>query len=120
MRPFRDPEETGRGWIAGAGNVWSFALDAGTSGAYPIYAAQKPFSGAAVLYDATTDEISGVLGNQMQLQNVNEPIKVEGYDELASSRPSAGLFELYKGSNPTVQGNGSAYYDIDLDVEICN
>ena len=96
------------------------SLDASTSGTYPIYAGQEAVSGASVVYDATTDQISIVLGNQMQLQNVNEPVKVEGYDQLPSSRPAAGLFELYKGSNLTVQGNGSAYYVVHLDVEVCN
>jgi hypothetical protein len=108
------------GGIAGAGNAWWFALDASTSGTYPIYAGQEAVPGASVVYDATTDQITIVLGNEMQLQNVNEPVKVEGYDQLPSSRPAAGLFELYKGSNLTVQGNGSAYYVVHLDVEVCN
>jgi hypothetical protein len=72
------------------------------------------------VYDATTDQISIVLGNQMQLQNVNEPVNVEGYNQLPSSKPAVGLFELYNGSNLTVQGNGSAYYVVHLDVEVCN
>lgn len=108
------------GGIAGAGSAWWFALDASTSGTYPIYAGQEAVPGASVVYDATTDQITIVLGNEMQLQDVNEPVKVEGYDQLPSSRPAAGLFELYKGSNLTVQGNGSAYYVVHLDVEVCN
>lgn len=108
------------GGIAGGGNAWWFALDASQSGTYPIYAGQQPVSGASVNYDATTDQITIVLGSQMQLQNVSEPVKVEGYNVLPSSRPSAGLFELYKGSNLIVQGNGSNYYVVHLDVEVCN
>jgi hypothetical protein len=72
------------------------------------------------VYDATNDQISILLGKQMQLQNLNEPVKVEGYNQLPSSRPVAGVFELYKGSNLTVKGNGSAYYVVHLDVEVCN
>jgi hypothetical protein len=108
------------GGIAGAGNAWWFALDASTSGTYPIYAGQQAVQGASVVYNATTDEISIVLGSEMQLQNVSEPVKVEGYDQLPSERPAAGLFQLYKGSDLTVQGNGSAYYVVHLDVEVCN
>jgi len=108
------------GGIAGAGNAWWFALDASVSGTYPIYAGQQAVPGASVVYDATTDQISIVLGSEMQLQNVNEPVKVEGYDQLPSERPAAGLFELYKGTDLTVQGNGSAFYVVHLDVEVCN
>jgi hypothetical protein len=114
-------EETAYGGgIEGAGNAWWFALDASTSGSYPIYAGQQAVPGASVNYDATTDQITIVLGSQMQLQNVSEPVKVEGYNVLPSSRPAAGLFELYKGSNLIVQGNGSNYYVVHLDVEVCN
>ena len=108
------------GGIMGAGNAWWFALDASTSGTYPIYAGQEEVQGAFVNYDASTDQISLTLGSQMQLQNVNEPIKVEGYDQLPTERPAAGLFQLYKGSNLTIQGNNSAFYVIHLDVEVCN
>lgn len=114
-------EETAfAGGVAGAGSAWWFALDASTSGTYPIYAGQQAVDGASVTYNASTDMITINLGNNMQLQDVNEPVKVEGYNTLPSSRPSAGLFQLYKGSNLTVQGNGSAYYVVHLDVEVCN
>jgi hypothetical protein len=114
-------EETAFGGeIEGAGNAWWFALDASTSGTYPIYAGQQAVPGASVVYNATTDQITINLGSQMQLQNVSEPVKVEGYNVLPSSRPAAGLFELYKGSSLTVQGNGSNYYVVHLDVEVCN
>jgi hypothetical protein len=114
-------EETAyAGDIAGAGSAWWFALDASVSGSYPIYAGQEVVEGASVTYNAATDMITINLGNNMQLQDVNEPVKVEGYNTLPSSRPAAGLFQLYKGSNLVVQGNGSAYYVVHLDVEVCN
>lgn len=108
------------GGVAGAGNAWWYAIDATTSGTYPIYAGQQAVPGASVNYDAVTDLITINLGSGMQLQSVSEPVKVEGYDQLPSERPAAGLFQLYKGSNLTVQGNGSAYYVVHLDVEVCN
>lgn len=114
-------EETAfAGGIEGAGNAWWFALDASTSGTYPIYAGQQAVEGASVSYDAATDMITINLGNNMQLQDVSEAVKVEGYNTLPSSRPAAGLFELYKGNQLTVQGNNSAYYVVHLDVEVCN
>jgi hypothetical protein len=114
-------EETAFGGsVAGGGNAWWYAIDATTSGTYPIYAGQQAVPGASVDYDAATDLITINLGSGMQLQSVSEPVKVEGYDQLPSERPAAGLFQLYKGSNLTVQGNGSAYYVVHLDVEVCN
>lgn len=108
------------GGVEGGGNAWWFAIDAGTSGSYPIYAGQQAVPGASVNYNATTDQITIVLGSGMQLQDVSEPVKVEGYNVLPSERPAAGLFELYKGTSLNVQGNGSAYYVVHLDVEVCN
>ena len=114
-------EETALGGgIAGGGNTWWFALDASASGTYPIYAGQQAVPGASVVYDAATDQITIILGDELQLQDVSEPVKVEGYDQLPAERPAAGLFELYKGTNLTIQGNSSAYYVIHLDVEVCN
>jgi hypothetical protein len=114
-------EETAFGGaIRGAGRAWWYAIDASTSGTYPIYAGQNAVAGASVRYDATTDVIKIDLGNNMQLQNVRESVKVEGYKELPLTRPAAGLFGLYKGTDLTIQGNGSNYYVVHLDVEVCN
>jgi hypothetical protein len=101
-------------------NVSCYAIDANASGTYPIYAGQTAVPGASVTYDAATDIITINLGPNMQLQNVSEPVKVEGYNTLPSSRSSAGLFTLYKGTNLTVKDNNSNYYVVHLDVEVCN
>lgn len=114
-------EETAYGGsIEGEGSAWWFAMDASQSGTYPIYAGQQIVSGATVSFDSTTDIITIDLGSNMQLQNVSEPVKVEGYDILPSYRPESGLFQLYKGSDVSVQGNGSKYYVVHLDVVVCN
>jgi len=113
-------EETAyAGGTAGSGNAWWYALDAAQSGTYPIYAGQVAVDGASVTYNASTDVITINLGSNAQLQNVSEPVKVEGYNVLPTSRPASGLFQLYKGSDLTVQGNGSAFYVVHLDVEVC-
>ena len=114
-------EETAFGGAtAGAGNAWWHAIDASLSRTYPICAGQNAVPDATVTYDATTDVITINLGNNMQLQNVREPVKVQGYNTLPTSRPAAVLFTLYKGSNLTVQGNNSNYYVVHLDVEVCD
>ena len=113
-------EETAyAGDISGEGNAWWYALDASTSGVYPIYAGQEAVPGASVSYNAGSDEILINFGTDLQFQNVAEPVKVEGYEELPEARPAAGLFELYKGSDLIIQGNGSNYYVIHLDVLVC-
>ena len=113
-------EETAyAGDVTGDGNAWWFAIDASQSGDYPIYAGQELVPGASVSYDAGSDQITLNFSNDIQLQNVDEPVKVEGYETLPDSRPAAGLFELYKGSDQTIQGNGSNYYVVHLDVEVC-
>jgi hypothetical protein len=49
-------EETAFGGsTAGAGAAWWFAMDASTSGTYPIYAGQVAVPGASVDYDANSD-----------------------------------------------------------------
>lgn len=114
-------EETAYGGgIEGEGNAWWYALDASASGTYPIYAGQQAVPGASITYDASTDLITINLGTNMQLQNVDEPVKAEGYNTLPSMRPASGQFELYKGSDLSIQGNGSAFYVVHLDAEVCN
>ncbi len=114
-------EETAfAGDIPGQGSAWWFALDASNSGSYPIYAGQAAVPGASITYDASSDLLSINLGSNLQLQGVNEPVKVEGFDVLPVTRPPAGLFQLYKGNDLVIQGNGSNYYVIHLDVEVCN
>lgn len=114
-------EETAFGGsIPGSGNAWWFAINASVSGTYPIYAGQNIVSGASMIYDANIDLITINLGSNLQLQNVSEPVKAEGYTILPNSRPAAGLFTLYKGTNLIIQGNNSNYYVVHLDVEVCN
>jgi hypothetical protein len=124
------------GSTEGAGSAWWFAFDTAGDAVQPIYAGQKPVEGAFVEYDAVNDVITIVLGENMKLEDVtettsvhprtgavkvsvnDEQVKVQGYNVLPTSRPAAGLFSLYKGRELTIQGNGSAYYVIHLDVEV--
>lgn len=124
------------GATAGAGAAWWFAFDTAGDAVQPIYAGQKLVEGAFVEYDAVNDVITIVLGENMKLEDVtettsvhprtgvvtvkvnDEQVKVEGYDVLPTIRQPAGQFKLYKGRDLTIQGNGSAYYVIHLDVEV--
>jgi len=124
------------GETAGAGSAWWFAFDTQGDMIQKIYAGQKEVPGAAVEYDEVNDVITIVFGDNIKLQEPvevtkqhpktkvwttsydSEQVKVQGYNELPASRPSAGLFTLYKGRDLVIQGNGSRYYVIHLDVEV--
>lgn len=133
--PVCEEETAFGGSTPGMGNAWWFAYDTQVGGQQPIYAGQKAVDGAFV--EVINDVIYITLGPNMQLQPIttttktnpktgvtttstnNEQVKVQGYMTLPTDRPAAGLFTLYKGRNLTVQGNGSRYYIIHLDVEVC-
>lgn len=124
------------GETEGDGSAWWFAFDTQGDLIQKIYAGQKEVPGAYVQYDKVNDVITIVLGENLKLQDAvtvtkphprtgapvtstnDEQVKVQGYNELPASRPSAGLFKLYKGRNLVIQGNGSRYYVIHLDVEV--
>lgn len=103
------------GATAGGGSAWWYYFDTQGTGTQPIYAGQVETDGN-VSWDGTSLVID--LGS-WELQDVEEPVKVEGYDEIPATRPSAGLFTLYKGTNLTITGDGSRYYAIHLDVQLC-
>jgi len=105
------------GNFEGGGNAWWFYFDTEGTPGQPIYAGQQKIDGG-VRWDPETDVLTINLGS-WQLQDVSEPVKVQGYDSIPDSRPSAGLFTTYKGSSLRVQGNGKRYYAIHLDIELC-
>jgi hypothetical protein len=138
-------EETAFGGdTPGEGDAWWFAFDThelddegNLKVVQSIYAGQKPVDGAYVKYEDGLIIIE--LGPNMELQEIfegyktkihprrgaeevwvvdNEQVKVQGYNELPDSRPAAGQFTLYKGRDLEIQGDGSRFYVIHLDVEV--
>ena len=110
--------ETETAWggnSAGGGSAWWYYFDTQGSATQTIYAGKNATDGT-VTYDAGTLTIN--LGS-WELQADDEAVKVEGYDVIPSVRPPAGLFTLYKGTALTVTGDGSRYYAIHLDVQLC-
>ncbi|RPA67351.1 hypothetical protein EF405_15875 [Cyclobacteriaceae bacterium YHN15] len=111
-------EQTGwTGSTAGPGNGWWFVFDTQGNETQPIYAGQKLTDGTMTYKDG---KITIDLGETLRLQDVEDPVKAEGYDEetLPGSRPASGQFELYKGDELEFDGNGSRYYAVHLDVEV--
>jgi len=102
---------------AGGGSAWWYYFDTQGDATQAIYAGQKETDGT-ITYDAVNDVIYINLGS-WSLQDDGEAVKVQGYDVIPGSRPSAGLFTTYKGTNLAVPGDGSRYYAIHLDVQLC-
>ena len=50
------------------------------------------------------------------LQDVQDAIKVQGYDEAPSGNPAPGQFTYYKGRDLTILVDEANYYGIHLDV----
>ncbi len=111
-----DEETAFGGSFAGAGNAWWYYFDTEGSETQPIYTGQHETDGT-VTWTGTHLVID--LGS-WSLQDDDEAVKVQGYDEVPTERPAAGLFNTYKGNELTIEGDGSRYYVIHLDVRICN
>jgi hypothetical protein len=129
-------EETAFGGdTEGSGSAWWYIFDTQGLDRQSIFAGQKEIDGAYVEWNEDNDVLTIVLGDNLKLQDIkevtklnpkgktttsleNEQVKVQGYAEIPLGRPSAGGFTLYKGRNLVIQGNGSRYYVIHLDVEV--
>jgi len=109
----------------GVGPAWWYYIDNTSKSQHPIYAGQELVEGAYIEINpiSGTNNVEMIieLGNNMILQNVSEPVKIQGYCEghLPSFRPPAGLFTTYKGEQLTVQIPHYAYYVVHLDVLVC-
>ena len=103
----------------GGGPAWWYYFDNTVKASHPIYAGQTLVEGAYATY--MYGELTIELGDNMRLRNVNEPVKIQGYNEgnLPSFRPPAGLFTTYKGNDLVIDLPYYPYYVIHLDVEVC-
>jgi hypothetical protein len=92
-----DKETAYAGNTAGDGSSWWYYIDAsaddfdeGTQ--FAIYAGQKIVPGAYVMYAKEAGILSITFGENMSLQGVDEPIKINGYEEIPDRRPNSGNF----------------------------
>lgn len=112
-------EETAWAGIAGDGAAWWFYIEINENGgSYPIYAGQELVEDAYVIIDA--DGILTIdLGDNLMLQDVNEAVKIQGYNTIPTRRPNAGRFTTYKGDLPVngdVDVSDFIYVAIHLDA----
>lgn len=106
---------------ADQGNWATFVTYNGTATSMTIYAGQTLDAGTASFSapDANGDvTITISLNNGWSLQSVNEPLKIQGYDNAPSGNPSPGSFTTYKGSNMTVVVPAYDFYGVHLDVQL--
>jgi len=62
------------------------------------------------------------LTGNTKLQDVNEPVKIQGYDEIPGNTftaPPSGLFSTYKGNELVVTVDAYKYYAIHIDALVC-
>lgn len=104
------------GNIAGRGSAWWFYYDTQGPVRQNLYAGQRLVSGAYV--EVVNGVMTIVLGSEMRLQSVVEPVKVQGYTTIPSSRPAAGRFTTYKGDQLSFPVRPFRFYALHLDVEV--
>lgn len=83
--------------------------------------AGKTIPVGTVSFSAVADgqvTITIALSGGWSLDDVDEPVKIQGYDVAPSGNPSPGLFTTYKGSDLTITVPAYAFYGIHLDVRI--
>ena len=114
--PECEEETAWGGKTAGDGNAWWFYYDVSVGGVQPIWAGQTIDVGTVEYKEGY---IYIILTGGWELQDVDEPVKIQGYDVIPTSRPAAGLFTTYKGSSLAVAVPYHPYYAIHLDVQLC-
>lgn len=103
------------------GNWATYVSYDGNATSATIYAGQTLNAGSASIStpDANGDvTITISLNSGWSLQSVNEPVKIQGYDNAPSTNPSPGSFTTYKGSDLTVTVPAFDFYGIHLDVQL--
>lgn len=121
------------GETVGSGSAWWFAYDTSVGGVQTIYAGQNMNAGTVEykdgkieitlaegwslkefewMKDKKNEDICGEATDSPYL----EPVKIQGYETLPYSRPSAGKFTTYKGTSLNPDVTSSNYYVIHLDL----
>lgn len=120
-------------WAAGQrytqrGNWATYTPNPGLGNCVFIYAGQNMYAGKICFEDGGSGNYKLLINLSAcwNLQDVSEPIKIQGYASAPSGNPAPGKFNTYKGNG--TQTNGSIevtvpffdYYGIHLDLENCN
>ena len=101
----------------GSPGAWFYYFDTSGDATQKIYAGQTKEVGT-VTYTNDDGKITIVLTDGWELQDVDEPVKIQGYNDAPDSRPAAGHFE-HKGDELEVPVDPFDFFVIHLDVQIC-
>lgn len=71
-----------------------------------------------ISYDPQTGIIKLSLRGGWSLQDIPQPVKIQGYDLIPSSRPLSDLFSTYRGTETTIKVGRFKYYAVQLDVQL--
>ena len=88
------------------------------AGTVTLYAGQTlPAGSASLTVNVDNTVIIAITLNAgWSLQDVNEPVKIQGYVNAPTASPSPGLFTTYKGDELLVTVPAYNFYGIHLDV----
>lgn len=99
---------------AGTGRAWWYSYSG--TGKQTIWAGQHINVGTV---EFKNGNLVLTLTDGWELQDDSESVKIQGYGALPDSRPAAGQFTTYKGTDLTIAVGAYNYYVIHLDVRKC-
>jgi len=105
----------------GDGSAWWYYFDRSGAETQNIWAGQTMNAGDVTITESNNVcSIEILLDSPWILQPGSETVKIQGYNEneLPTSRPSAGQFETYKGTELSVDVSCYDYFVIHLDVGV--
>ncbi|MBN2412700.1 hypothetical protein JXQ31_13505 [candidate division KSB1 bacterium] len=114
--------QTETGWGGNTGvnvgepGAWWYYFKVANGSPQTIYAGQTIDVGI-VTYNST--QLTITLTGGWELQDVAQPVKIQGYNEIPDKRPASGQFDTYKGTDLIITVPLFDYYAIHLDVQIC-
>ncbi len=117
-------EETAWGGNTGVNvgepGAWWYYFDIDGCPTQDIIAGQHHTAGTLTISECENGEVTITidLTGGWELQDVEEPVKIEGYDSIPTSRPGPGGF-TYKGDELEISFGCHQYYAIHLDVQNC-
>jgi len=117
------------GCINGNGNAWWNYLevdekfDRRTGLSVTVGSTETIWAGrytdvGTISYDPQTGIIKLALTSGWALQDTPQPVKIQGYDLIPASRPSADLFSTYQGTETIIKVGRFKYYAVQLDVQL--
>ncbi|MCM1566038.1 MAG: hypothetical protein NC238_08855 [Dehalobacter sp.] len=110
-------------WAAGTRYVskgsWATYTPYVASTPVPVYAGQNYPVGTVTFSEVVDGKVTIILSalDGARLQDIADPVKIQGYETAPGGNPSPGQFTTYKGSEASITVDAYAFYGIHLDVQ---